>query len=234
MELAKKLGYQILKPHQEEAIVEFVSGKDMLMTLPTGYGKSLCYQSLPLVYDEGRTILVAICNIGINIVIIITIINVMGVVLFVIGNYLVSHSITNTFLSLDDFVNPQQKHFYVIHSTMILRCYVGRYVMCQYGFVHNSCTCSSPDLLHTCSPHPSREGLAPRLEFNIIVAKIEFLLWFYELFILKCENLHVLLVVSKNYFQASLTHFQTLSHIYFLTTSHSVIQLDSSVYACHT
>ena len=28
----------------------------------------------------------------------------------------------------------------------------------------NSCTCSSPDLLHTCLPHPSREGLAPRLD----------------------------------------------------------------------
>ena len=102
----------------------------MLMTLPTGYGKSLCYQSLPLVYDEGRTILVAI--------------------------------LFQFLLSLDDF-NPQHEHFYVIHSTIILCCYVGRYVMCQYGFVHNSCTCSSPDLLHTCSSHPSREGLAPRL-----------------------------------------------------------------------
>ena len=58
-----KLGYQNLKPHQEEAIVEFVSGKDVLMTLPTGYGKSLCYQSLPLVYDERRAILVAILSI---------------------------------------------------------------------------------------------------------------------------------------------------------------------------
>ena len=27
LESAKKLGYQILKPHQEEAIAEFVSGK---------------------------------------------------------------------------------------------------------------------------------------------------------------------------------------------------------------
>ena len=62
--------------------MEFVSGKDMLMTLPTGYGKSLCYQSLPLVYDEGRTILVAI--------------------------------LFQFLLSLDDFVNPQHKHFYVM------------------------------------------------------------------------------------------------------------------------
>ena len=31
LESAKKLGYQL---HQEEAIVEFVSGKDALMTLP--------------------------------------------------------------------------------------------------------------------------------------------------------------------------------------------------------
>ena len=81
MESAKKLRYQILKPHQEEAIAEFVSGnsKDVLMTLPTGYGKSLCYQSLPLVYDEGRTILVAI--------------------------------LFKFLLSLDNFVNPQHKHF---------------------------------------------------------------------------------------------------------------------------
>ena len=139
MESAKKLGYQILKPHQEEAIAEFVSGKDVLMTLATGYGKSLCYQSLPLVYDEGRTILVAI--------------------------------LFQFLLSLDDFVNPQHKHFYVVHSTMILHCYVSRYIMCQYGFVHNSCTCSLPDLLHTRSPHPSREDLAPRLNLSTCVGR---------------------------------------------------------------
>ena len=100
----------------------------MLMTLPTGYDKSLCYQSLPLVYDKGRTILVAI----------------LFQFLPSLESILLIHSIN------------------ILHR-MILHCNVGRYIMCQYGFMHNSCTYNSPNLLHTRSPHPSQEGLALRL-----------------------------------------------------------------------
>ena len=42
-ETAKSLGYDCLKPEQERVLSEFMSGKDVLVALPTGYGKSLCY-----------------------------------------------------------------------------------------------------------------------------------------------------------------------------------------------
>ena len=40
---AASLGYSKLKPEQEQAILAFVSGKDVFVALPTGYGKSLCF-----------------------------------------------------------------------------------------------------------------------------------------------------------------------------------------------
>ena len=45
------LGYSSLKDKQKEAIVTFVSGKDVFVALPTGYGKSLCYGCLPGAFD---------------------------------------------------------------------------------------------------------------------------------------------------------------------------------------
>ena len=32
--------------------MEFVNGRDMFAVLPTGYGKTLCYACLPLIFDE--------------------------------------------------------------------------------------------------------------------------------------------------------------------------------------
>ena len=49
------LCYSSLKDKQKEAIVTFVSGKDVFVALPTGYGKSLCYMVFflePLIYSE--------------------------------------------------------------------------------------------------------------------------------------------------------------------------------------
>lgn len=51
-----KLGYTSLKDKQKEVITKFVSGRDVFATLPTGYGKSLCYGCLPLIYDQLRSI----------------------------------------------------------------------------------------------------------------------------------------------------------------------------------
>ena len=48
-----KLGFQ-LHDKQKEAILSFITGKDTFVALPTGYGKSLIYGCLPLVYDSIR------------------------------------------------------------------------------------------------------------------------------------------------------------------------------------
>ena len=52
-EVATRLGFS-LKDKQLEAILGFMSGKDVFVSLPTGYGKSLIYAViafLPLVFD---------------------------------------------------------------------------------------------------------------------------------------------------------------------------------------
>ena len=48
-----KVGYDI-KEEQLMAIKEFVSGNDVFICLPTGYGKSLIYAALPDIFDEIR------------------------------------------------------------------------------------------------------------------------------------------------------------------------------------
>ena len=45
------MGVAKLKDKQREAIISFVEGNDVLVILPTGYGKSLCFALLPLVFD---------------------------------------------------------------------------------------------------------------------------------------------------------------------------------------
>jgi superfamily II DNA helicase RecQ len=53
VELAEKYwGFKTLRPLQEEAIKTVLKGQDSLVILPTGGGKSLCYQ-LPALYLEG-------------------------------------------------------------------------------------------------------------------------------------------------------------------------------------
>ena len=51
---AARLGYAELKDKQKEAIKAFASGKDVFVSVPTGYGKSFCYQSLPVLFDALR------------------------------------------------------------------------------------------------------------------------------------------------------------------------------------
>ena len=46
-----KLGYGALKDLLLEVIKGIATGRDVFAVLPTGYGKSLCYGCLPLVFD---------------------------------------------------------------------------------------------------------------------------------------------------------------------------------------
>lgn len=52
---AEAVAVAILKPLQREAIRTFLPGKDVFVSLSTGYGKSLCYALLPLVFDHLRS-----------------------------------------------------------------------------------------------------------------------------------------------------------------------------------
>ena len=47
---ATSVGY-VLKQEQANAIKHFVIGNDVFISLPTGYGKSLCFLLLPRVFD---------------------------------------------------------------------------------------------------------------------------------------------------------------------------------------
>ena len=49
---AEEIGYSSLRPQQELAVKQFVSGNDVFVCLPTGSGKSLCYSVLPSVFDH--------------------------------------------------------------------------------------------------------------------------------------------------------------------------------------
>ena len=40
-----------LKPKQEEALTHLYNGRDVFAWIPTGYGKSICYQLLPFMFD---------------------------------------------------------------------------------------------------------------------------------------------------------------------------------------
>lgn len=48
---AKKLGYESVKAEQMQVMSKFVEGNDVFAILPTGFGKSLCYLCLPIVFD---------------------------------------------------------------------------------------------------------------------------------------------------------------------------------------
>ena len=41
----------ILKPEQTQAIKSVLMGKDTFVWLPTGFGKSICFEALPFAYD---------------------------------------------------------------------------------------------------------------------------------------------------------------------------------------
>lgn len=63
---ARDLGYDSLKPEQEIALLSFLRRQDVFVSLPTGYGKSLCYAALPSAFDSmlsrrpGTSIVIAV------------------------------------------------------------------------------------------------------------------------------------------------------------------------------
>src|SRR3954465_6512814 len=57
-ELLGKLGFQSFRPGQREAVEAALEGRDSLIVMPTGGGKSLCYQ-LPGLASEDLTIVVS-------------------------------------------------------------------------------------------------------------------------------------------------------------------------------
>jgi ATP-dependent DNA helicase RecQ len=54
----KHWGYSSLRPLQEEAMLAVLSGRDSLVVMPTGGGKSLCYQ-VPAILGDGITVVVS-------------------------------------------------------------------------------------------------------------------------------------------------------------------------------
>ena len=48
----EKLGYSKLRHQQVRAVKNFVQGNDVVVSLPTGSGKSLCYYILPATFDS--------------------------------------------------------------------------------------------------------------------------------------------------------------------------------------
>ena len=51
-EVARLMGYNNLKSEQEQIINGILLKRDVFGILPTGFGKSLCYASLPIIYDK--------------------------------------------------------------------------------------------------------------------------------------------------------------------------------------
>ena len=56
--LKKHFGFDAFRPHQREIVEAILGGRDVFAALPTGGGKSLCYQ-LPAVMADGLTLVVS-------------------------------------------------------------------------------------------------------------------------------------------------------------------------------
>ena len=50
----ERLGFTEIKSLQLEVVLAIATGQDVFGVLPTGYGKSLCYACLPILFDQLR------------------------------------------------------------------------------------------------------------------------------------------------------------------------------------
>ena len=57
-ELKRHFGFASFRPNQEEIVQAILAGRDVFAALPTGGGKSLCYQ-LPALLRDGLTVVVS-------------------------------------------------------------------------------------------------------------------------------------------------------------------------------
>ena len=57
--LRANFGWNAFKPGQRQIIEAILSGRDALAVLPTGGGKSLCYQ-LPAIIKEGLVVVISV------------------------------------------------------------------------------------------------------------------------------------------------------------------------------
>ena len=48
----RQLGYEEMKREQLEVVSGVLNGQDVFAVLPTGFGKSLCFASLPSIYGQ--------------------------------------------------------------------------------------------------------------------------------------------------------------------------------------
>lgn len=56
--LTRHFGFSSFRPHQEDIVSAVLDGRDVFAALPTGGGKSLCYQ-LPAVLTDGLTVVIS-------------------------------------------------------------------------------------------------------------------------------------------------------------------------------
>src|ERR1700758_5569427 len=56
--LKRVFGYDTFRPHQREIMEAWLGGSDVFALLPTGGGKSLCFQ-LPALVREGLTVVIS-------------------------------------------------------------------------------------------------------------------------------------------------------------------------------
>ena len=56
--LHERFGHAAFRPGQERAVESVLAGRDTLVILPTGGGKSLCYQ-VPALLLDGLTVVVS-------------------------------------------------------------------------------------------------------------------------------------------------------------------------------